>query len=63
MPWMWYQTTMAGTKTLQVCDYLGESLASFFGITTPKYRFEINEFYRMKKAVSNPCGLKLDQHI
>lgn len=50
MPWMWYQTTAAGTKTLQVCDYLGESLASFFGITTPKYRFEINEFYRMKKA-------------
>lgn len=40
-------TKQAGVKALEVCDYLGESLASFFGITTPKYQFEINEYHKM----------------
>lgn len=47
MPWFWYQTAVAGSKTLEVCDYLGESLASFFGITTPKYQFEIDHYQQM----------------
>lgn len=51
-PWMWYQTVTAGSKALEVCDYVGESLASFFGITTPKYQFEINEYLKIRKAVS-----------
>lgn len=34
-----------------VCDYLGERLASLLGITTPKYQYAIDEFYRMKKEV------------
>lgn len=34
-----------------VCDYLGERLASLFGITTPKYQYAIDEYYRMKKEV------------
>lgn len=46
-PWMWYQAATAATQTLQVCDYLGESLASFFGITTPKYQYEIEEYHRV----------------
>jgi len=29
------------------CDYLGEKLATFFGITTPKYEAEIEEYNRM----------------
>ncbi|KAK6624892.1 hypothetical protein RUM44_011756 [Polyplax serrata] len=49
-PWMWHQTVTAGSKALEVCDFVGESLASFFGITTPKYQFEINEYLRIKKA-------------
>ncbi|XP_046625003.1 protein FAM177A1-like [Neodiprion virginianus] len=47
-PWIWYQTTWVGSKTLSACDYVGESLANFFGITSPKFQFEINEYYRMK---------------
>ncbi|KAK3914114.1 Protein FAM177A1 [Frankliniella fusca] len=46
-PWMWYQAATAASQTLQVCDYLGESLASFFGITTPKYQYEIEEYHRI----------------
>lgn len=46
-PWMWYQAASAASQTLQVCDYLGESLASFFGITTPKYQYEIDEYHRI----------------
>ncbi|KAI4492135.1 hypothetical protein M0802_010032 [Mischocyttarus mexicanus] len=48
IPWTWHQTTFIGTKLLDGCDYLGEWLASFFGITTPKYQFEIDEFYRLQ---------------
>lgn len=29
------------------CDYLGEKLAYFFGITKPKYEAEIREYYWM----------------
>lgn len=47
-PWLLYQTTTAGTKTLQVMDYLGETFANFFGITTPKYQYEIDEYEIMQ---------------
>lgn len=33
------------------CDYLGERMASFFGITSAKYQYAIDEYYRMKKEV------------
>lgn len=36
---------------LSVCDYLGERMASLFGITSPKYQYAIDEYYRMKKEV------------
>lgn len=39
----------SGTKVLNVVDAAGESLASFFGITTPKYQIEINEYERMQE--------------
>jgi len=40
--WLIKQSTAIGVSTLNTVDYLGESLANFFGITTPKYQFEIN---------------------
>lgn len=40
-----------------VCDYMGERLASLFGITTPKYQYAIDEYYRMKKEVGH-----MDKH-
>ncbi|XP_066585059.1 protein FAM177A1 [Prorops nasuta] len=49
IPWTWYQASWVGEKVLDGFDYMGESLASFFGITTPKYEFEINEYYRQKE--------------
>ena len=36
-----------------VAEYLGEKLAAFFGITTPRYQYVIDEFYRLKEQVSN----------
>ena len=35
-----------------VAEYLGEKLAAFFGITTPRYQYVIDEFYRLKEQVS-----------
>lgn len=59
LPWAWYQTSWIGNKMLDGCDYVGECLASFFGITSPKYQFEINEFYRLQ-ALENEITRKHD---
>nr|XP_020477619.1 protein FAM177A1 isoform X1 [Monopterus albus] len=48
-PYVWFQMWRMATSTISVCDYMGESLASLFGITTPKYQYAIDEYYRMKK--------------
>ncbi|MEQ2289566.1 hypothetical protein AMECASPLE_034451 [Ameca splendens] len=33
----------------QACDYLGERMASLFGITSAKYQYAIDEYHRIKK--------------
>ena len=43
-PWIGHLSS----KALAACDYVGESLADFLGITTPKYSYEIAEAERMK---------------
>ncbi|XP_073983030.1 protein FAM177A1 isoform X2 [Rhodnius prolixus] len=47
IPWMIYQSSIAGNKALAICDFFGEYLANFFGITTPKYDYEIEYYKRM----------------
>uniref|UniRef100_A0A182M978 Uncharacterized protein n=1 Tax=Anopheles culicifacies TaxID=139723 RepID=A0A182M978_9DIPT len=46
--WIQYKTCKLGNTVLAGCDYVGEGLASFLGITTPKYSYEIEEFKRMQ---------------
>ncbi|CAJ1074031.1 protein FAM177A1 [Xyrichtys novacula] len=48
-PYFWFQAWRMATSTISVCDYMGERLASLLGITTPKYQYAIDEYYRMKK--------------
>ncbi|VVD05028.1 protein FAM177A1-like [Leptidea sinapis] len=49
VPWVSYYIWKSGTKALNVVDYAGENLAHFFGITTPKYQIEINEYERLQE--------------
>eukprot|EP00095_Tigriopus_kingsejongensis_P006995 maker-scaffold430_size173499-snap-gene-0.42 protein:Tk06995 transcript:maker-scaffold430_size173499-snap-gene-0.42-mRNA-1 annotation:"protein fam177a1" len=46
VPWMVHYTWFAGSSFLGYCDVWGEKLAWFFGITSPKYYYEIEEFKR-----------------
>ncbi|KAM7376655.1 hypothetical protein PAMP_006377 [Pampus punctatissimus] len=48
-PYFWFHMWRMATSTITVCDYMGERLASLFGITSPKYQYAIDEYYRMKK--------------
>ncbi|CAH2041556.1 unnamed protein product, partial [Iphiclides podalirius] len=48
-PWISHYAKKSGTKVLNAVDYAGESLAHFFGITTPKYQIEIDEYERMEE--------------
>ncbi|KAJ8719503.1 hypothetical protein PYW08_011678 [Mythimna loreyi] len=48
-PWFSHYAWKSGNKMLNAVDYAGESLAGFFGITTPKYQMEIDEYERVKE--------------
>ncbi|KAM9798598.1 protein FAM177A1-like [Neosynchiropus ocellatus] len=48
-PYFWFHMWRAATSTISACDYLGERMASLFGITSAKYQYAIDEYYRMKK--------------
>ncbi|XP_074065613.1 protein FAM177A1 [Macrotis lagotis] len=48
-PYLWFYMLRAATSTLSVCDFFGEKIASLLGISTPKYQYAIDEYYRMKK--------------
>ncbi|XP_029972239.1 protein FAM177A1-like [Salarias fasciatus] len=48
-PYFWFHMWRMATNTISVCDYMGERLASLFGITTSKYQYAIDEYYRIKK--------------
>lgn len=37
---------------IAACDYLGERMASLFGITSAKYQYAIDEYNRIKKEVT-----------
>ncbi|XP_028396028.1 protein FAM177A1-like isoform X2 [Dendronephthya gigantea] len=47
--WMWYYVRAVSSGALKAAEFLGEKLASFFGITTPKYQYVIDEYYRLKE--------------
>ncbi|KAL0964962.1 hypothetical protein UPYG_G00275020 [Umbra pygmaea] len=48
-PYVWFQMWRAATSTVLACDYLGERMASLFGITSAKYQYAIDEYYRIRK--------------
>ncbi|XP_039980524.1 protein FAM177A1-like isoform X2 [Xiphias gladius] len=48
-PYFWFHMWRAATSTISACDYLGERMASLFGLTSAKYQYAIDEYYRMKK--------------
>ncbi|XP_077409299.1 protein FAM177A1-like [Vanacampus margaritifer] len=48
-PYFWFHMWKAATSTISACDYLGERMASLFGITSAKYQYAIDEYYKMKK--------------
>lgn len=48
MPWFAHKAYKGGKNTLKVCDNVGESLAWFFGITSPRYQLEYDEYHRIQ---------------
>ncbi|XP_065066936.1 protein FAM177A1-like [Rhopilema esculentum] len=47
--WLWYYVVAVSSGAFHFAEYLGEKLADFFGITSPKYQYVIDEYYRMKR--------------
>lgn len=46
VPWAQYKIWAVGFTTFSYMETMGEYLAAFFGITTPKYYFELEEYKR-----------------
>ena len=52
-----------GSTAFTYCDSFGEKLAWFFGITSPKYYYELQEFERMKEEEEEEeKRRKIDEH-
>lgn len=47
-PWLWLKAGHTGNTVLKHCDAAGEAIASFLGITSPKYAYEISIHERMQ---------------
>ncbi|XP_072513070.1 protein FAM177A1 [Salminus brasiliensis] len=65
-PYVWFQMWRAATSTVSACDYLGERMASLFGVTSAKYQYAIDEFDRMKeneKEVEESCPEEAESHF
>ncbi|XP_060771741.1 protein FAM177A1-like isoform X2 [Neoarius graeffei] len=48
-PYVWFQMWRAASNTVSACDYVGERMASLFGITSAKYQYAIDEYNRTNK--------------
>jgi hypothetical protein len=57
-PWLYWRAWSAGGNVVTVLDSVGEKLAWWMGITSPKYYYEIQEAIRMKEEEEKR---KLDQ--
>lgn len=67
-PYMMFNMWRAATTTISACDYLGERMASFLGITSAKYQYAIDEYYRMKKEkeeddMENQLSIEAERHF
>ncbi|XP_035220960.1 protein FAM177A1-like isoform X1 [Stegodyphus dumicola] len=49
IPYFGYLIWWIGSRTLSVCDYLGENLAWFLGITSPKFQYELEQYEKIVK--------------
>ena len=58
---MYYHATNTGSSALAACDYLGENIAYYLGITSPKFHYEIEEHKRALQEVSRAAYLLLTQ--
>lgn len=47
--WFWYYIVFVSNRTFNAAEFCGEKLADFFGITTPKYQYVIDEYHRLKE--------------
>lgn len=50
---MLHKAYTTGSAVVSGCDYVGESLASFLGITSPKYNYEIEQFKKMQDQAAS----------
>ncbi|XP_051004331.1 protein FAM177B [Acomys russatus] len=44
--YFWFWAGRVARNSISTCEFLGERLATFFGLTEPKHQYVLNEYYR-----------------
>lgn len=57
---MIHQAHSSSTRILSACDFVGEKIAAFLGITTPKYDYEIEQFKKIQQEKANEKSDELE---
>lgn len=50
--WVSHHAYVKGSTALAACDYVGENIAYYLGITSPKFHYELEEHKRELEEVS-----------
>jgi len=51
MTWSVHHMWLGGERVVSACDFLGERIAWWLGITSPKYYYELQEAKRMEEKM------------
>lgn len=57
---MIHQAHSSSTRILSACDFVGEKIATFLGITTPKYDYEIEQFKKIQQEKASEKSDELE---
>ncbi|XP_051849322.1 protein FAM177B [Antechinus flavipes] len=66
LPWVPYLGFLAvqmARTTLSICDFLGEKLATFFGLDEPKYQYLLNEHNKTQNQENEKQAEEKDSKV
>ncbi|XP_062928567.1 protein FAM177B [Mobula hypostoma] len=64
LPWrhfLWFWMVHFARRSLFTCDFLGEKLADFFGLTTAKYQYAVDEFLSVQDQKEDEDGEEITE--
>ena len=61
IPYLWFYLSLALNKSYKIAENAGEKICWVLGITSPKYQYAIDEYYRIKREEEMEKKIKESQ--